>query len=751
MSELIGQTLGDRYRVEAYLGRGGMADVYRVWDQQRAVPLAMKVLHKEMAADPVFLRRFEREAEVLERLQHPHIVRFYGLVKTGGLAFILMDFIDGLSLKREIDLSKGGMRPGRVLTVLEPVCAALHYAHQQGMVHCDIKPANIMIHSNGVVYLTDFGIARAAAAAPVATAASTATAAPTTDTAHSKTTSTRSRGTNARSGANKAHSEASTARSEAPSSPNPVTAGTPAYMAPEHLSGQEPGPAADIYSLGIVLYEMLTGGKRPFTGSDAQITGSTAQRIAWEKHHLPVPSPRTYRPDLSPELELVVMRCLERNPKARFPSALHLLHALQEAVHTAHEEETNTLANIEEDGEPQVVDEDAAPRAAEQIAPRGNPFTRIPVRWVALALTAILLIALAGIGLGIRSLLHGSQPPGDTAGVEKTRAAGTAQAAVPLTSPSATPTPPPPTATDVPPEPTATPFGGGPGLAGWIAFASDRSGSVQVWVMDANGDNRRQITNVEKGACQPAWSPDGAKMVYITPCNGPRITYPGANIEYVEIETGAVTKLNLLGGGFQPAWSPDGKAIAYTKLSDGRTTIYAYSLETQTNTILANQGEKNMDPAWSPDGRYIAYTSLDQGVDEIWRMRSDGSSQEQLTQAGGLKYFTQPAWSPDGRSLLATLTELNVAGPVLTVIDLSSPQKGGEPFYKGRARKETARMEEGTFSPDGKWVVYWTQPEGNNMEILRVGKDGKVVNLTNDKARDFQPAWEERRGDTETR
>jgi eukaryotic-like serine/threonine-protein kinase len=695
MTDLTGQTLGDRYRVEAYLGRGGMADVYRVWDQQRAVPLAMKVLHKEMAADPVFLRRFEREAEVLERLQHPNIVRFYGLVKTGGLAFILMDFIDGLSLRREIALSKGGMRPGRVLTVLQPVCAALHYAHQLGLVHCDIKPANIMIHTNGVVYLTDFGIARVTKA----------------------------------------------------TSPNPVTAGTPAYMAPEHLAGEEPTPAADIYSLGIVLYEMLTG-KRPFNGADAQITGSPAQRISWEKHNLPVPSPRAYRPDLSPELDLVVMRCLERDPKARFPSALHLLHALQEAVHTAHEEETSTLANIEEEG----VDKGALD-GAEQIAPRfsaenaGNPenagnagtvFARIPVRWAA---AAILLIAVIGIGLGVRSLLGRSAPPGDTAEIEKTRAAATAQAAVPLTSPTTSPTPLPPTATDIPPEPTATPFGGGPGAAGWIAFASDRSGSVQVWVMDANGENRRQITNVEKGACQPAWSPDGKKITYITPCNGPRITYPGANIEYVEIESGAVTRLNLLGGGFEPVWSPDGGTIAYTKLSDSRTAIYTYSLETQTNTVLANKGEKNMHPAWSPDGRYITYTSLDQGIDEIWRMRSDGSSQEQLTQAGVLKYFTQPAWSPDGRSLLATLKVLNVAGSVLTVIDLSAPQQGGEPFYKGRFRKETARMEEGSFSPDAKWVVYWSQPEGNNMEILRVGKDGKVVNLTNDKARDFQPAW----------
>jgi Tol biopolymer transport system component len=492
-------------------------------------------------------------------------------------------------------------------------------------------------------------------------------------------------------------------------------------MAPEHLDGAEPTPAADIYSLGVVLYEMLTGGKRPFNGTDAQISGSTPQRISWEKHNLPVPSPRAYRPDLSAEMELVIMRCLERDPKARFPSALHLLHALEEAVRTAHEEETDTLADV-----------NASEASAARIP------VRIPVRWV---VAAVLLVAVVAIGLGMRSLLGRSSLPGDSASLEKTSAAGTSQALAPAVSAAASPTPPPPTATPVLLEPTATALGGGPGPAGRIAFASDRSGSVQIWVMDADGAERRQITNVEKGACQPAWSPDGTRMAYITPCNGPRVTYPGANIEYVEIGSGAVTKLNLLGGGFEPAWAPDGRSIAYTKLAGSSTAIYAYSLETKTEKVLANKVTKNMHPAWSPDGQYIAYTSLDQGIDEIWRMRSDGSSQEQLTQAGVLKYFTQPDWSPDGRSLLVTLKELNITGTVLTVIDLASPQQGGEPFYKGRERKETARMEEGSWSPDGKWVVYWTQPEGNNMEIIRASIDGRVMNLTNDKARDFQPVW----------
>ena len=134
MDELTGKLLGDRYRVDGFFGHGGMADVYKVWDQQRAVFLALKVLHDDLAEDAVFLRRFKREAQVLERLQHPTIVRFYGLEEWGGLAYILMDFIDGLTLRKEISLNKKGMRPARILQLVQPVCAALHYAHQMGMV-----------------------------------------------------------------------------------------------------------------------------------------------------------------------------------------------------------------------------------------------------------------------------------------------------------------------------------------------------------------------------------------------------------------------------------------------------------------------------------------------------------------------------------------------------------------------------------------------------------------------------------------
>jgi len=280
MAEMIGQTLLNRYRVDSFIGRGGMAEVYRVWDQQRAVFLAIKTMREDLAEDLVFLRRFQREAHTLEELQHPNIVRFYGVEQDGDIVFMLMDYIEGVTLRKELSRQKAPLSYQRVTEVIRPVCSALHYAHQRDMVHCDMKPGNIMIEKSGKVLVTDFGIARM-------TDAATTTM---------------------------------------------IGAGTPAYMAPEQALGWRPTAQTDIYALGITLFEMLTGGERPFTGEHAETGGSTNEKVLWEQMRLPPPSPRIYNPGLSSELEAVVLRCLEKEPQTRYPSALDLLNALQVAI-----------------------------------------------------------------------------------------------------------------------------------------------------------------------------------------------------------------------------------------------------------------------------------------------------------------------------------------------------------------------------------------------------------------------------------
>ena len=280
MSELTGQILAHRYRVENFLGRGGMAEVYKVWDQERATYLAMKLLREDLAQDPIFIRRFKREAQTLAKLQHPNIVRFYGLDQDDLLAFMLMDYVNGTSLRAEIFRSQGKpFSNEKILEVISPICSALHYAHRQGMVHCDVKPGNILIDKSGHVLVSDFGIARM--------------------------------------------SESATATM--------VGVGTPAYMAPEQARGENPTPQTDIYSLGVVLFEMLTGGERPFTGESAQITGSTSDKIRWEQMNLKPPSLRKVNPNVSPELEAIIQKCLKKEPDLRYKNTIEFVSALEVA------------------------------------------------------------------------------------------------------------------------------------------------------------------------------------------------------------------------------------------------------------------------------------------------------------------------------------------------------------------------------------------------------------------------------------
>lgn len=285
-SELIGQTLAGRYRFDALLGEGTFARVFRVYDLNRRVHLAAKVLRSDIAQEPMFMERFKREARMLERLQHPNIVRYYDIVESGDLVFILTDYIAGHTLQSVIRQQDGPMDPQESLNYLAPLAAALHFAHNEGVVHRDLKPANILIDENGGLYVTDFGIAR------FLTDASTLTM---------DTTS---------------------------------TLGTPHYMSPEQIMVGEVGPTTDVYALGVLLFQMFTG-QLPFTGDLDTTYGSTAAvRIAYEHLHVQPPRLTQFNAALSEEVEDVVLKCLSKDPSQRYQSVSDLYDALADAVGT---------------------------------------------------------------------------------------------------------------------------------------------------------------------------------------------------------------------------------------------------------------------------------------------------------------------------------------------------------------------------------------------------------------------------------
>ncbi len=281
MPDLVGQTLQGRYRIEALAGRGGMAEVYKVWDTRRRYWVAIKVMREDLAEDIEFLRRFKQEAQALAALSHANIVRFYSFEREGRLAFIVMDYIVGTTLRGRILDAGGSPLPlNEVAPIIQQVCNALHYAHEERLIHRDVKPGNIMIQPDGRVLLSDFGIAKAADSATVTT----------------------------------------------------VMPGTVPYMSPEQCRNERLDTRTDVYSLGVVVFEMLAG-RRPFMGESTEArTGSTQERIRWEHIHANPPPLRRYNPTLLPEVERVVLKALAKKREKRWPSVLAFWKALASAL-----------------------------------------------------------------------------------------------------------------------------------------------------------------------------------------------------------------------------------------------------------------------------------------------------------------------------------------------------------------------------------------------------------------------------------
>jgi len=274
--DLTGRTLG-KYRLTEKLGQGGMAQVYRAYQADLDRYVAIKVLHPHLTGDEEFATRFRREARVVAALEHPNILRVYDVGTENGLAFLVMEYLQGTSLKaewRDLDCRRERMELSRVGQIVAALADALDYAHRHGLVHRDVKPSNIILTNAGRTVLTDFGIARMVDA----------------------TTITSSGG----------------------------TLGTPAYMSPEQGRG-EPGDArSDIYALGVVLYQLCTG-RLPFDADTPYV-------VILKHMTAPLPPPRSVQPDLPRAVERVILKALAKDPNDRFQTAGEMAHALRAAI-----------------------------------------------------------------------------------------------------------------------------------------------------------------------------------------------------------------------------------------------------------------------------------------------------------------------------------------------------------------------------------------------------------------------------------
>jgi eukaryotic-like serine/threonine-protein kinase len=269
LHSLIGQLYDGRYRIEGQLGSGGMADVYLATDQSLGRKVAIKILSDRYARDAGFVERFRREAAAAAGLRHPNIVTVYDRGEAGGTSYIAMELLDGPTLKEEI-VRRAPLPEPEAIGYATQALAALEAAHRQGVIHRDVKPHNMVLVEDGRLKVTDFGIARAANTVQMTEVGS--------------------------------------------------IVGTAQYLSPEQARGLPVGPQSDIYSMGIVLYEMLSG-ELPFTGD-------SAVDIAMKQVSDPPPPLRDRNRLVSPAMEQIVMRALAKDPALRFSSARQMAEEL---------------------------------------------------------------------------------------------------------------------------------------------------------------------------------------------------------------------------------------------------------------------------------------------------------------------------------------------------------------------------------------------------------------------------------------
>lgn len=324
-SRLIGKIVGRRFRVEDVIGRGGMAIVYRAFDLKNHQTVALKVLREEYEEDPEYKERFKREAAVNRKLNHPNVVNSIDSGVAGGVSYIALEYVDGQTLKEAI-AENGRMDQDTAVHCALGILAALSHAHQRGIIHRDVKPQNVMITRSGQVKIGDFGIAGLA---------------------DSKTISS-----------------------------DGNVMGSVHYFSPEQAKGMSATSASDLYSVGIILYEMLTG-HVPFDGE-------TAVSVAM-MHLMETPKPVSQEAHVCRALELIVQKALEKEPRARYQSADGMIRDLRRALRHP-------------DGE-FMTQKTAQSRKRAASAARKKASARMRAAYAAAALAIVGAIVLACVGL----------------------------------------------------------------------------------------------------------------------------------------------------------------------------------------------------------------------------------------------------------------------------------------------------------------------------------------------------------------
>jgi len=712
-----GSLLHKRYRIIEILGQGGMGSVYRAMDENLGVDVAVK---ENLFTSDEYARQFRLEAVILASLRHTNLPRVTDHFVIGEQGqYLIMDFIDGEDLRQRMERT-GSVSEEEAILVGAAMCDALQYLHTRkpSIIHRDLKPGNVRITPDGHIYLVDFGLAKLVKGSQATTSGARAM--------------------------------------------------TPGYSPPEQYGTARTDPRTDIYSLGATLYAALTG----------VIPEDSLARAIDNVELTPL---RGRSPKVSRKLAAAIEKAMAVRPEDRFQSA----EEFRQALLTSNVKTKRLEGEIVVDPPPQALWSEEDSNLANEMPrdTRNGPISLPPSKprkkvrstswWIFFsiflltilsALLSILIfwspITKAFLGLLATSTSTSIATP--VPGTQTIQFANSlpppppeGKSATPQPSSTVTRTPLPtftPSVTHTPTEtltPTPTSLGGG---TSQIAFASNRAGAPQIYLMNANGSNPLQKTNMLDGACQPSFSPDGVRLVFISPCLKRLDQYPGAKM-YVINADGSGLPIELAseeGGDFDPAWSPDGTRIAFTSLRDGSPQIYVLNLGDKSVTRLTEassdvrQPDWSSQPAWSPSGTQIIYTGhsrLTKAL-QIWGMSDAGRGQAFLIRRGPEYWNFLPDWSPDGKTILFSETRGDQQLGWLMFYDYEHQTAGADHLRTGTYGTHS------DYSPDGMWVAYesldiqdTTGRLDYDIYCMKADGTGPIIRLTNPLSMEFDPAW----------
>ena len=685
---MIGQQIG-HYKVLSKLGEGGMGQVFVAHDLKLDRRVAVKMLPASMAADADRRERLTREARAVASLNHPNIVTVYSIEDIDGISFVAMELVEGKTLAELLPAK--GFPLEKLLTMAIPLADAIAAAHARGITHRDLKPGNVMVTTEGRVKVLDFGLAKLREEA--------------------------------------AHEESATSLKAAPLTGEGRIVGTVAYMSPEQAEGRAIDHRTDIFSLGVMLYEMATG-ERPFKGDSAVSTLSSVLRDT--------PKPITeINPKLPRDLGKIVRRLLVKDADQRGQNAKDVRIELEELKQ---ELDSGELA--------------AVSAAAAMPAPAAT--SRVAFVWVG-------FVILAGIGgwLAYRTWLSGPTrlTPLETSFEHFTFGVGIetrpslspdgksivyasegdilfqnvgGQVVINLTK-------------DEPAQDTQPAFSPN---GKFIVFRSLRGGTGGLYVMTSTGEGVRKLTD---GGFDPTWTPDGTHVIYATQTTPD----PESRIRVsagwsVEVQTEKKTQLTE-GDFMQPSVSPHGLRIAYWGLEVGSAEprefvgndrdVWTSKLDGSDPVRLTHDAATDWSPLWAPDGASLFFASDRGGSMNLWRVALDeqtgrplGDPEPVTTPSPYVAYLTRSA---DGR-LFAYADYQYVRNVVYVPFD---PQRGRVTGPESEVTKGNFDWSRPDPSADGTQVLMCSYRRQEDIYIVKTDGSSPPRALTNDIHKDRMPRW----------